>query len=53
MRIKLKNAWFTPDATLLEPGEHTVPDSYEDLLPPSAEPLDEPEAPKKVEAPKK
>lgn len=51
MLVKLKNNWFDPSGTYRKASRspHTVPDSWKDKLPTSAEVLDEP---KKVKEPK-
>lgn len=43
MRINLGQRWFA-DGVLFRKGEHEVPDSWKDRLPPRTEVLEEPKA---------
>jgi hypothetical protein len=47
MLVKLKNNWFDPSGTYRKASRspHSVPDSWKDKLPASAEILKEPKAP--------
>jgi hypothetical protein len=50
MRIRLARNWFTPSRQFFLAGEHEVPDSFKEILPKSAEILEEQEEVDPVEA---
>jgi len=51
MKIVLTNLWFAPDGNRRRPGEHSVPDAWEKLLPKTAKVLVGPKPAKAEPAP--
>lgn len=49
MKVRLNRSWYTPRRQFFLAGVHTLPDSMKDILPSSAEILDEGPEPDPIE----